>query len=123
MALLYVDPNTLKITVNSTVDDPFIPSEETIVIKKMAEGILASKQKYLEEIYNPMIDSLMERVMDYNAKDNPEVAKKWKAMKAEKKKNLAAAKKKSTIAPSKKPTTSKAKPAKSTKKKKNSRRR
>ena len=123
MPLIYVDPNSLKVTVNSTVDDPFIPSEETIIIKKMAESILISKKKYLEDVYNPLIDKLMNHVMDYNAKHNPEVAKKWKAMKAEQKKKIEDSKKKPPSKTTKTPSSRKAKPSKSPKKKKTSRKR
>lgn len=86
MPFIHVDPNTLQLKISSNIDDPYIPSEDTIAIKMLAKQLAKFRDDFVEKQYNPKVDNLMKLVMEYNAKSDPNIAKQLKEIQDKKKK-------------------------------------
>lgn len=72
---LFVEPQTFGIEVKTSVDAPFIPTEETVAIRKKAEEIRSQLKDFLDNKHEPSVRELMTLVDAYNRKANPEWAK------------------------------------------------
>lgn len=72
--LIYIDKDTLDVTVKHAPALGFLPSEETIAIDKYAQLIKSQLNRFLKEKHEPMVMKLLQMVADYNYKNNPDYA-------------------------------------------------
>ncbi len=83
--IIYVNKDTFEVVVKCDAAAGFLPSEQTIAIKKYAELIKKELQEFLTKQHEPKVKKLLQMVADYNYKHNPDYAKKVdEALKAEK---------------------------------------
>jgi len=68
--LIFVDENKLTINIRHAPDVAYVPNAEVKGIMELAKQIRESKDKYLNEIYNPAIKKLLEKVKEYNYKNH-----------------------------------------------------
>lgn len=88
MPFIHVDPNTLQIKISTNIDDPYIPSEETIAIKMFAQSLVKFRDEFVNKEFNPKVDQLMKMVLEFNAKYDKNIAKQLKDIQEQRKAEL-----------------------------------
>jgi len=74
--IIYVNKDTFDVVVKCDASMGFMPSEQTIAIKKYAELIKQQLQEFLSKKHEPMVKKLLQMIADYNYKHNSDYASK-----------------------------------------------